>query len=124
MKRKNEWTARAQEAATEATKQDELVEQRLQKWKRGTVSSGIALLVSMGLVVPFLAGHSLHKYWTAGRFLVYLSMCLLTAFTYAAATTYNFWFYLKAMKKIHLKVSPTPRKHRTGDITKPWIGKT
>jgi len=112
------------DAAAEEVKQDAFTEQQLRKWKRATVWSGAALLVSIGLVVPFSAGHPLHQYAVvAGKFLVYLSMCLLSVFMWFAATTYNLWSYLKAMKKIHTKVAPTRRKDRIGTLEKPWMGK-
>jgi hypothetical protein len=93
--------------AAEELKQDALTVQRLRMWKRGTAWLGVALAISVGFVVPFSAGHSLHQHaGGVGKFLVYLSMCLLSVFTYAAATTYNLWSYQKAMRKIYNKAAP------------------
>jgi len=104
--------ARARKEATaEGLKRDALTEQQLRKWKCGAVWLGLALVVSVGLVVPFSAGHSLHRYaGGVGKFLVYLSMCLLSVFIYAAATTYNLWSYRRAMKKIHNRTAPPPAR--------------
>jgi hypothetical protein len=80
---------------------DDMLTQRLRKWKRGTACLGIALAVSVGSVVPFSKGHSLHEYAPSlGKAFVILSMCLLSAFMYAAGTTYNFWRYRRSMRKI------------------------
>jgi hypothetical protein len=79
---------------------DALLTQRLRKWKRGTACLGIALAASVGSVVPFLKGHSLHQYFpSVGKVFVILSMCLLSAFMYAAGTTYNFSRYRRSMRK-------------------------
>lgn len=80
---------------------DALLTQRLHKWKRRTVCLGIALAASVGLIVPFLKGHSLHGYFPSfGRTLIILSMCLLLAFMFAAGTTYNLWWYRRSMRRI------------------------
>ena len=50
------------EAFAEELKQDALTEQQLRKWKSGAAWLGLALIVSVGLVMPFSAGHSLHRY--------------------------------------------------------------
>jgi hypothetical protein len=103
------------EAAAEELKRDALTEQRLRKWKRGTAWLGIALIVSVGLIVPFSAGHSLHQHaGGVGKFLVYLSMCLLSVFMYAGATTYNLWSYRNAMRKIYNKAAQPTRKELHG----------
>ena len=112
------------EAASEQRRQDVLVEQQLQKWKLGTKWFGAALLASVAAGVPFLYGYPLHNYWEAvGKRILLLSMCLLCPFLYAAATTYNLWSYLRAMKEIHRKVPPTPRKKRTESRERHWTGK-
>ena len=68
------------------------------KWKRRTAALGIALIVSILLVVPFLDGYFLHKYFEEGRYLIYLSCGLLTLFVGASAMTYNFWSYLRTLR--------------------------
>jgi hypothetical protein len=92
---------RPAEESQKSVNDDALITQRLRKWKRGTACLGIALAASVGSVVPFSKGHSLHEYSpSVGKVLVILSMCLLSAFMYAAGTTYNFWWYRRSMKKI------------------------
>jgi len=97
-------------AADERRQAQELeadIEQRLRKWKRGTVWLGIALASSIVGVVPFLYGYPLHDYWDAiGKKILVLSMCLLSLFMYSVGTTYNFWSYLRTTKNIHRKFAP------------------
>ena len=82
--------------------QESEVAQRLRKWKRATICLAVALAASIGSIVPFLEGHILHEHFAGGaKYLIYLSMCLLSLFMYAAGTTYNFWSYLRALRKIN-----------------------
>ena len=72
----------------------------LNRWQRRAIVLGTALFVSAASVVPFLEGHSLHEYADRiGKYLIYLSMCLLPLFVFCAAQTYNFWIYLRDLKK-------------------------
>ncbi len=100
-----------EEAAEEEREDRELegrIEARLRRWKLGTIWLGVALSISVGSVVPFLYGYPLHGLWDAvGKKLLVLSMCLLPVFMYAAATTFNFWLYLRDIKKIHREFRPT-----------------
>jgi hypothetical protein len=60
--------------------------ERLRVWKRRSIYSGIALVLSCASVVPFLYGHPLHGYWESfGKYLVLLSMGFLVVFVYCAA---------------------------------------
>jgi hypothetical protein len=68
------------------------------KWKRRTIGLGIALILSIALLVPFLAGQSLHRYFQQGRYLIYLSCCLLSLFLGSAALTYNFWSHWRSLR--------------------------
>lgn len=52
---------------------------------------GIALVVSVAAVVPFLAGHSLHKYWEQGKYLIWVACVVLSLFAGCAGTAYSFW---------------------------------
>ena len=52
----------------------------LRKWQRRTAGLGIALVVSVAAVVPFLAGHSLHKYWDQGRYVIWVAWVVLSLF--------------------------------------------
>lgn len=72
----------------------------LNRWQRRAIVLGTALFVSVASVIPFLDGHSLHEYADRiGKYLIYLSMCLLPLFVFCAAQTYNFWIYLRDLKK-------------------------
>jgi len=73
----------------------------VKKWGRAACFLGLALVVSVGSVVPFLYGHPLHSKWdTFGVGFVVLSMGLLPAFLYASGTTLNLWLYGRSLKKI------------------------
>ena len=115
----NDAKARLRAEAIEEARLDEeqevRLQQRVRKWKRGTMLLGMALIVSIVAVVPFLYGFPLHDQWDAvGKKLILLSMILLAAFMYASATTYNLWSYLKATKGIHKRFAPPGSKYRTG----------
>jgi hypothetical protein len=72
----------------------------LNRWQRRAIVLGTALFASVISVIPFLAGHSLHaKFYRIGRPLLVLTGCLLPLFLFAAAQAYNFWVYLRDLKK-------------------------
>jgi hypothetical protein len=107
--------AEAAEEAWQADEQEARIGLRLRKWKLGTAWVGIALAASIISVVPFSKGYPLHEHAeSVGKFLVYLSMILLTAFVWAGATTYNFWRYLRDTKETHRKFAPPGSKYRAG----------
>jgi hypothetical protein len=83
--------------------QDEaMVERQVRTWKRRAAFLGLALMVSTGLVILFLAGHSLHRHFRdVGKALVVTSMCLLGAFMYSAGTAYNLWAYHRALRRAY-----------------------
>jgi hypothetical protein len=62
-----ELRARVLEEAAQEVRQDEelevRIEQSLQKWRRGAIFLGIALVASIVAVIPFLYGHPLHDQW-------------------------------------------------------------
>lgn len=104
--------------AAEEVKQDEAqdlrLEQGVRKWKRVATLLGIALAMSIFAIVPFLSSHPYHAEWDRiGKKLVLLAMGLLSAFMYAAATAYNLWSYLRAIRSIHRRLAPPGSKHRT-----------
>lgn len=70
----------------------------VQKWKRRTIGLGIALILSITSVIPFLDGHLLHRYFQQGRYLIYLACALLSPFVGSAALTYNFWSYRRNLR--------------------------
>jgi hypothetical protein len=105
----------AAEEAMQAAEQEAQIEQSIRKWKRRTIYLGVALATSIGSVVPFSEGHPLHGYaGVGGKFFVYLSMCLLAVFMYAAGITYSFWQDLRDTKTAHRKFAPPGSKYRTG----------
>ncbi len=61
------------------------------KWRRRTVGLGIAMIASIAAVIPFLAGHSLHKYWDQGKYLIWIAWVVLSLFAISAGTAYGFW---------------------------------
>ena len=112
-----ELRARVLEEAAQEVRQDEeleaRIEQSLQKWRRGAIFLGIALVASIAAVIPFLYGHPLHDQWdVVGKKILLLSMCLWLAFIYTAGTTYVFWSYGRAITKIHRKFAPPGSKYR------------
>jgi len=89
------------------------IQECLQRWRRRATWLGTALLGTIIAIVPFLYGHPLHGEWdTIGRKLVLLSMCLLLAFMYTVGISFNFWFYLRATKKLHRKPPASEEKQR------------
>ena len=50
---------------------------RHRRTKRAALWSVIALVAGILALTPFLAKHSLHRYWSVGRFLIPLSGVLL-----------------------------------------------
>jgi hypothetical protein len=81
----------------------------LNRWRRRAIVLGTGLLLSVASVIPFLEGHFLHAYADRiGRYLIYLSGCLLTAFAFSAAQAYNFWIYLRDLKKAYRSRSADP----------------
>ena len=74
----------------------------LNRWKRRAIVLGIALFISVSSVVPFLEGQFLHGYADRiGKYLIYVSMCLLPVFAFSVWQTYSFWLYLRDLKKAY-----------------------
>jgi hypothetical protein len=73
--------------------------ERLRLWKRRSIYSGIALVLSCASVAPFLYGHPLHVYWESfGKYLVLLSMGFLVVFVYCAALFWAAWSALRGVE--------------------------
>ena len=77
---------------------DELVavkqnaKERLSLWRRRSLYSTGALILSCGLVFPFLEGHSLHSHWESfGKYLLFLPMVLLFVFLYCNGLWWGAW---------------------------------
>jgi len=91
---------RSDEPGNDSVSSLEEAQTALSTWKRRMATMGIALVVSVAIVVPFLAGHSLHEHWdTIGKYLIYLPAFLLSLFMGSAALTYNFWTYCRRLEK-------------------------
>ena len=74
----------------------------LNRWRRRAIVLGIPLLASVASVVPFLEGHFLHAYGDRiGKYLIYLSMCLLPVFAFCVWQSYSFWLYLRDLEKAY-----------------------
>jgi hypothetical protein len=105
----------AAEEARQADEQEAQIEECIRKWKRRTVYLGVALATSIALVIPFAEGQPLHQYASAsGKIFVYMSMCLLALFMYAAGITYTFWQNLRDTREAHKKFAPPGSRYRTG----------
>ena len=75
-------------------------------WGRATIYLGLALVISVASVVPFLDGNSLHSLWSPfGVALVMISMGLLIVFLYSAATTLNMRMYSQNLRKIDKNIA-------------------
>ncbi len=74
-------------------------EMYVRKWKRRTIALGIALVLSVAVVVPFLGGHLLHRYFEQGKYLIYVSCGLFTLFVGSCALTYNFGSYTRSLRQ-------------------------
>ena len=91
----------------EARHSDELeaearIRQRLQDWLKVLYLLGLLLAGSAASLVPFLYGHWLHRYWNIqGKAILVLAIGAFICFAFAAGTTYNFWSYLRDMRKVH-----------------------
>ena len=82
----------------------------LNRWYRRMIGVGIALILSAASVIPFLDGHSLHtRFETIGKYLIYLSLCLLSLFVGSAALTYNFWSYWRSLGAESRTVNSHPK---------------
>ena len=107
--------AEALEELRQDAEQERQIQECLRNWKRRTIWVGVALALCIGAIAPFTEGLPLHQY--GGRsttVLVYLAMCLFSAFVYAAGITYTFWKYLRDIRRIHKKFTPPFIKYRTG----------
>ncbi len=105
----------AQDEAVQAEQQETRILLRLRTWKLGTFWVGIALAAAIVSVIPFLRDFPLHDEWDlVGRKILLLSMCLLAVFMYVAGTTYNFWAYLRDVRKTNGKFAPPRDPHRRG----------
>ncbi len=103
----------AEEEDREAAEYEGTLERQLKKWKRATLILGVALAVSIVAVIPFLKGHMLHAYWNSfGKPILVTGMGLLIPVFYVGMTTYNLWWYLRAVRKTNRKYPPPESRYR------------
>jgi len=107
--------AEALEELRQDAEQERQIQEWLSNWKRRTMWLGVALALCIGAIAPFTEGLSLHQYaGSSTKVLIYLAMCLFSAFVYAAGITCMYWKYLRDIRKIHKKFTPPFIKYRTG----------
>jgi hypothetical protein len=72
----------------------------LSLWQRRSLYSTGALVLSCGLVYPFLEGHSLHSHWESfGKYLLFLPMGLLLVFLYCNGLWWGAWQARRDLEK-------------------------
>lgn len=80
--------------------------ERIRAWRRRTLYSTIALVLSCATVVPFSDGEPLHAYAEPfGRMAVYLSMALLLVLVYCGALWWGAWSVLRDLQKVYAQSS-------------------
>ena len=74
--------------------------ERIGLWRKRSLYSTVALLLSCGFVYPFLEGHPLHRYWESfGKYLIIVSMTLLVVFVYCTGLFWSAWQALRDVEK-------------------------
>jgi hypothetical protein len=74
--------------------------ERICLWRRRSIYSTAAFLLSCAAVYPFLKGDPLHEYWESfGKYLVLVSMAMLVMFAMCAGFFYSAWQALRDVKK-------------------------
>ena len=105
----------SEEEARHDLEYEQRIERGVRRYRLIAVAVGLSLAASVAADVPFLYGYPLHNYWDVlGKWLVILSMCLLSAFVFFAATAFNWWTYLRNIKKIHREFGPPDTRSRLG----------
>jgi hypothetical protein len=78
----------------------EYARERIGRWRKRSLYSIVALLLSCVSVIPFSKGHSLHAHAEPfGRLLVYLSMALLVVCVYCTGLFWSAWQALRDVEK-------------------------
>jgi hypothetical protein len=77
-----------------------IARKRIGLWRKRSLYSALALLLSCASVTPFSKGHSLHAHAEPfGRLLVYLSIALLVVFVYCTGFFWSAWQALRDAEK-------------------------
>lgn len=64
----------------------------LKRTKKDATYAGMALLINILGIIPFLKGHSLHRYWeTIGKYLDLTAMALLLWFVIKVGFIWSAW---------------------------------
>lgn len=76
--------------------------ERIRTWRRLTLYSTIALVLSCATVVPFSDGEPLHAYWEPfGTIAVYFSMALFLVLVYCCALWWGAWSILRDLQRVY-----------------------
>jgi hypothetical protein len=69
-------------------------------WRRRSLYSTAALVLTCALIYPFLAGHPLHAHWDSfGKYLIFVAMALLIVFVLCTGFFYSAWQALRDVEK-------------------------
>lgn len=76
-------------------------QRKLVIWKRLAGITTTIFFLDCVAVVPFLAGHPMHKHWDQiGQYLVMFAMALLSPWLFCCGTAFNFWYYVRGNRRI------------------------
>ena len=76
----------------------------LQRWYRRSVYAVGAFVLCCLAVIPFLAGHSLHRYWGGfGKYLILLAMALLIPAVMSTGLAFSTWWYVRSLGSVSAK---------------------
>jgi hypothetical protein len=77
--------------AEDAAEFERYAAKQLRKAAKDAAWAGCALLLCVLCIVPFDAGHSLHRYWERAKYLIYLAEALLIWFVIKAGFVWSAW---------------------------------
>ncbi len=74
--------------------------ERIGLWRKRSIYSTVALVLSCASAYSFLEGHALHKYWESfGKYLILVSMALLVVWVYCTGLFWSAWQALRDVEK-------------------------
>lgn len=74
--------------------------ERIAVWRRRSLYSTAALVLTCAFIYLFLAGHPLHAYWESfGKYLIFAAMALLVVFVLCTGFFYSAWQALRDVEK-------------------------
>jgi hypothetical protein len=77
--------------ANEAAEFEKHAAKQLRKVVKDAVCAGGPLVLCILCIVPFAAGHPLHRYWERTKFLIYVAEVLLVWFVIKAGFVWSAW---------------------------------